>query len=631
MESQQNMEKRHLGYHQEHVSMYLAWGGIEEERAAYLGDYTNVVRDLADSSSDDWDLVRAAMLHIAHARELDREHNRRIGEKILSCFEQEARDYLYYLTRDTWRDRPVPKFDQEEMYHYHHMTAREATYYYSRAALAALTSKDEPHRAIELFEDIKTVLDIPFVSYRLPGGDDGVHGGLYRYFILERLPILYERVERFEEALNLVQISFDRPGSGLASYDVAIRRLEGWLKQLSESGGVSTVERFLDMIYEWLDSAGDVDEEERDHLGDCPRATRQFWAWYYGNALGRLIVARPSLRASLIDEIEAGEWETCWHIAGVLFETPPESWGEYRQCALKFYNGSDIEYRQQGGRPYEATQPPHLSAQSDLYWAMRVGFADAHSQNADERRDPHADSADALERIETIVSSTARHVLRVERNTDNLLEAVNNRVMPNDEYWYRLLRERLPSLLKTLPFPTVEHLIVASRYNFAKEPDECNVAICKSVESLFHRIVVPKIMELPEARELMLALPRGKKSPRKRSLKDSDKIQISGWAQILRTAMEGGTNAPLWLVLPIAFPNVDMEAVVSLHVELEKIAQLRGSASHDSATAEEEKAKNAQELWDLVVGSNDRGFLAKFYSAFGLTGEGQESEDADSC
>ena len=69
------------------------------------------------------------------------------------------------------------------------------------------------------------------------------------------------------------------------------------------------MERCLDMIYEWLGSAGDVDEEERDHIGDCPTETRQFWAWYYGNALGRLLVARTSLRASLLDEIDAGEWE----------------------------------------------------------------------------------------------------------------------------------------------------------------------------------------------------------------------------------------------------------------------------------------------------------------------------------
>ena len=171
-----------------------------------------------------------------------------------------------------------------------------------------------------------------------------------------RLPVLYEMVGRYEDALNITPVSFDLFGRSIVSCDVAGRRLNGWLDQLSESGGVSEVERCLDVIYEWMDKASDVDDEERDHIGECPTATRQFWAWYYGNALGRLLVARPSLRASLLDETDAGEWENCWHVAGVLFETLPDSWDEYRQRALKFYNSSDIEYHRQGSVPWNVSR-----------------------------------------------------------------------------------------------------------------------------------------------------------------------------------------------------------------------------------------------------------------------------------
>ena len=62
---EQDTKQRVLKYHEEHVSRMLTWVGIEEERSVYLGDYNNVVRDLADPSLDDWALVRAAMLHIA--------------------------------------------------------------------------------------------------------------------------------------------------------------------------------------------------------------------------------------------------------------------------------------------------------------------------------------------------------------------------------------------------------------------------------------------------------------------------------------------------------------------------------------------------------------------------------------
>ena len=125
---------------------------------------------------------------------------------------------------------------------------------------------------------------------------------------------------------------------------MACRRLGDWLHQPSGSGGVSAVQRCPHTIYGCLDGAGDVDEEERDHVGECPTATRQFSAWHCGNALGRLLVARPSLRASLPAEIEAGVWEDCWHVAGVLFETIPHSWDEYRQRAWQFCNASEYHW-----------------------------------------------------------------------------------------------------------------------------------------------------------------------------------------------------------------------------------------------------------------------------------------------
>ena len=315
----------------------------------------------------------------------------------------------------------------------------------------------------------------------------------------------------------------------------------GWTNSPSP-GGASAVERFLDLTYGWLDKAGEVDHEERGHIGDCSRMTRQFWAWYCGNALGRLTVARPSLRVSLLDEIEAGEWENCWHVAGVLFETPPESWDEYRQRALNFYNASDIEYRQQGPRPGGTILPPHLSAQSDLYWAVRVGFADAHSGDAVERRVSLTGIADSLERIETIASSTAQHVLRAERNTDFLVETVENRVMPSDEHWCGLLQKDLADLLGRLPQATVRYLIEASRHQFANHMDDCKVSLCKSVESLLHRTLVREIQALPESSELMLAIPRGKRPARKRSSEEWNKIPMSGWVQILSTSTEGGMN-----------------------------------------------------------------------------------------
>ena len=619
---EQEIKRRVFNNHQENVSMMLTWVGIEEERAAYLGDYRNVLAELADPSTDDWPLVRAALLHIAHSDNLHSEYSRWLGQEISTGFEADAGDNLRYLTLYTQRDRPRPQPQLEERYPIHHqVTPGEATYYYSRAALAVLVRKDDPHRAIQLLEDVDSIFD-PRVRYFHPGEGSGF--SLERE--MDRLPALYERVGRFEDALKITPCSFAYFGWGVHPADVAVRRLNGWVDQLTESGGVSEVERCLDTIYEWLDRASDADEQERDHVGECPTTTRQFWAWYYGHALGRLLAARPSLRTSLLDEIEAGEWDNCWHVAGVLFETTPPLWDQYRQRALKFYSSSDVEYGRQpiagfglpGIRPWNSTQPPHLSPQSDLYWAMRVGFADAHSDNASARSVTLADIADSVADLKTISSSTAVHVLHIERNTESLVEDVSNRVMPNDQFRYDLLRERLPTLSRMLPPQAVEHLISALRHRFAKEWDECILCLSKTVESLFHHIFEPKLLEHPESNELQLVGRGPRNSRRTYTPADWNRIQLSGWAGILRTTTKQGRNASLRSALPHAFPNADLDAVVKLNAELEKIAQLRGSSAHGSPDPEQQRAKNADEPWDLVVASDGNGIIAKFFSSLGL-------------
>ena len=235
---EEELKGRILTYHQESVSKRLTWVGIDEDRADYLGEYNNVLQDLADPSPDDWGLLRATMHHIAFSESLNMEHNRWLGEEIFASFEREAERNLYYLTLDTRRDRPAPRFDPEEMFPKHHMTTREATYYYSRAALAVLVSKSDPEQAIELFEELDSIF-APRMLFRLPGADHS----LYLDRELDRLPVLYERVGRFEDAMRFTSVSFTHFGWNVHPAEVAIRRLNGWLNQLCESGGISEVER----------------------------------------------------------------------------------------------------------------------------------------------------------------------------------------------------------------------------------------------------------------------------------------------------------------------------------------------------------------------------------------------------
>ena len=138
------------------------------------------------------------------------------------------------------------------------------------------------------------------------------------------------------------------------------------------------------------------------------------------------------------------------------------------------------------------------------------------------------------------------------------------------------------------------------------------------MESLFHHIFAPKLLEHPVSNELLLVGPGQRNSRRTYTPADWNRIQLSGWAGILRTTTKQGRNASLRSALPHAFPNADLDAVVKLNAELEKIAQLRGSSAHGSPDPEQQRAKNADEPWDLVVASDGNGIIAKFFSSLGL-------------
>ena len=255
-----------------------------------------------------------------------------------------------------------------------------------------------------------------------------------------------------------------------------------------------------------------------------------------------------------------------------------------------------------------------MNPQSNLYWAMRVGFAEAHSDNFTRRPVSREEIADLIDEVKAITSSTAVRVLR----TEHLIEQVRDRLPPGDEFHYRLLEERLPDILTILPFQAVEHLVDALRHKFAREWDECVLCLCRAVESMFYDVFCTRILEHPEFRELHLVVPRTRNAPRTYAPSDWNRIQISAWAVILRTTTKQGRNAGLREALSRTFPDADLDSVVKLNVEVAQIGKLRGSASHHSHTPGEQRTKNAGELWDLVVARDGRGFLANFLYALGL-------------
>ena len=449
------MDQRKLELYKRGMASRLHGSHLDDERSTYLSDYRNVLSDLPAANGENWDLAFATVVHIPYADGF--------LDEIGTEFKEGALTHVERLEAETYGDRPTLQLRQHEPPVTYDLNPHWLTYVWSRIAIGVMGASDDPSRAISLYEDI-THLFSPYVDDRV----QGLSSLFAPQFVRNRLQCLYERVERFEDALNLSTPSANEvgwPRTGTEQYQTIARNLDGWLAQLRKAAAIAEVKRFLDLTYRLIKKVDGIDREERAQLSECPYDTRQYWAWYYGYVLGQLLASRPSLRESLFGDLEAEDWNEGWPAGGVLFDNPEDSWEEYRSRCLRFYHSADIEYLERGGSlfgersHYGERQPPHLSPQSDLYWAIRVGFADAHLLNGEQGPASLGNTAEAVERVEAIVGGTARHVLRIEHEMDRHWEDVRKGLPPEEEYWREELQRILDTAYEVLPEPTIRHLV----------------------------------------------------------------------------------------------------------------------------------------------------------------------------
>ena len=571
-----------------------SWMG--EGRAAYLSNHENVLRDLQSATAQDWELAQATMVHLAP--QYVPEHD------LYGEFRSDILEHVERLVAKTRANRPVLNLAWNESRVRHPFDPFWSTYIFARVSMAVLSEQSDPEYAVELYESISTLFP-PFVTDEMTGVPFFLAPDLVR----PRLAVLYERVGRCEEALSLLIPGLRQIGGSPSSteqFRPVLRNFNGWLDQLLQSAGVVETKRYLDLIYRLMQKVHGIDQEEREELRDCRPDTKQFWAWYYGWALGQLIGSKPLMRASLLEELDAGEWDDGWPAGGVIMGSHPDSWEVYRQWALRLYQMADIEYSQTAFNPslrmpWGARQPPHLSAQSDLYWAMRVGFSDAH-----------------LEQVQSVVSSSALHMLRVEDGVTQIQADIQRGLPPSNEHWKEELEEVFSGTWKILPEATKEHLVNASAKKYAQEWDGQRIALAQAIESLFLEIIEPRLRDLPEYRELVLKVPWGATGSRSYRPGRWHRVQLSGWAQILETARADGANASFDSLLTSAFPG-NKGSLWGHSEELQRISKLRGDASHHSSRSIDDRARDAEDLWNLVVDGIGRGgFITRFCEALGL-------------
>ena len=524
-------------------------------------------------------------------------------------WQNEVREEIFHAVAETEFSRPT--FIGEYAFQEVPYDADVSRHIHSRVAVSLLIEDTEPELALQYLESINQILP-PRTLARLPRD--------LSWDFVERvrrpLQKLYEQSGNYELALQLHRMR-GRLGDTAKHYAIAAAYLDQWTTEVNERPTVRDAKALLDTIYSVLVDSDRVDEEVRESLADCPRDTRQFWAWFYGRTVGILRTGHPYLKDALLHELDASDWVEGWAAASTMIEEHPD-WIAYRRTCMTLYWASDIEYK--GARPWNARQPAHLSPSSDLYWAMRVGYCDAHVEAGRASAEPStADLGKQLEDLAQVVSSGGLRAMRSHQEVMRGLTSLT-RAIPTEAAAKKSLEGDFgQEMFNSLPRTIVEHLISAWMVRLQGRPDDARVATVKAIEAVFTRVIKPRLRKVDPRVQIRVTRPN--RTQWTCQLEGMGRIQLAEWSALLRDLASGqGENEQLRRALSCAFLSIDWELFGRCSAPLRDAANARGQSAHDADRESYELAlKEADGLWSIAVGSpSTPGLIPSLCTALGV-------------
>lgn len=278
---------------------------------------------------------------------------------------------------------------------------------------------------------------------------------------------------------------------------------------------------------------------------ECKKESPQYLAWKIGQIAGRF-AARWSddpfnrfqgFRDAIGEEeyqSERGEEktrETVMAILALLREyDPARDWQKMRGQCLSIW---EMSYSY-SGMPLSEIGPCH-----DLYWAMRIGFADKvletmPGQAVTEIRAVPPPIIRNIEMIGDIFSTVALRLLKQQQSFDRVLE----RLPPTKREIQQWLQQQLDTVWHKLPAKVVNTLVKAEAY-YKSEVDDDNAKVWfhKAVEASLNCCVVePLVNWIQERGDTQIAVcfppPRGVERMSSGKL---HKLSVQEWSDVLDT------------------------------------------------------------------------------------------------
>ena len=367
--------------------------------------------------------------------------------------------------------------------------------------------------------------------------------------------------------------------------------------------------------------------------------TAPFLAWTFGQIVGRFATYdrwRENPFEAFTEFLEDPPWDegvtllrggekvslASNTVVTFLCECEPNrDWEKVRQRYVSMWNNSYT---------YQGISLSELTPESDLYWAMRIGFVDKML----ETQPKQLIAPLPTEKLETIATRTSLGVFKVLQDMSELKLTIESS-LPSDLEKIRLLTaSQLGDVWDKLPAGVADALMEAEQsFQVRTRTQQAILDFHKASEECFRCYFIDPLvayMNKPGLEEMTLHVgPRGKARPirigvniaRGSHLMNPRRLSLRDWAGLFEMLADPEQKAMVNLAMKMFikqnWPKFDFATFEQLVEPLKKIQEYRNHAAHPYPPRPHMEERNElEEMRKLVLGIEQTPVIAQIFKLF---------------
>ena len=369
---------------------------------------------------------------------------------------------------------------------------------------------------------------------------------------------------------------------------------------------------------------------------DCKVTSPQFLAWKFGQLVARFIIRNRSGYqdyGTMVDSIlrEGGygsDWGTGTGVASLLCEYDEHrNWQILRQQYLSVWESSSR---------YQWLNLCQAGTETDLYWAMRIGFANQMLSTIEQTAAIPVQTETPyivrdIEMTKDIATTIALRQIKEQQDLDKYHESLRNmleeRLPPGKREVRHELQRRLSSVWSKLPAKVVDTLVKAENYyRTVVNTDDAKVWFNKAVEASLNCCLVEPLVSFMQKRgdkRIAVCFPPPRGVERKTS-SELRKLPLWEWSNVFETlsvpvhqnlASLGGEDFKRFM--KERFGELPLPALTELSRSLRDFCQRKDSA-HFHPSRYEEEIQELEQMRELVLGMKRPSVITQIFQLFGI-------------